>query len=363
MLSAIAGYDPRDPTTSVLPVPDYAAALTGDVKGFRWACSAPSSWRPPGWRSPGGGGGAEGAGGAGRERAGSEPRHREVAARCLLRGDRVRGLRVPRSLAQGASAEYGDDVRERLRVGAFVSGSDYLKGQRARARIRDEVNAALGSADVLVCATTPLVATAVGQSEIAVGRTRCRCGEPDPVHAAVQPARASRGLHPVRFHGGGAAGGAADRGSAVRRGHRLRVADAYQRATDWHRRRPHRPARRCRVTPGPPEPPPGPPPVPTPSLPAPPPNEPPPVQIPIEDALDLHAVRAARRTLGRGRLPPGGGAARVPRGAAHSRAGIGVSARRCARCCRGVRWWRRSGRAGRARRLGRHRGDPPGSPG
>jgi len=35
MLSAIAGYDPADPTTSVLPVPDYGAALTGDVKGLR----------------------------------------------------------------------------------------------------------------------------------------------------------------------------------------------------------------------------------------------------------------------------------------------------------------------------------------
>jgi len=35
MLAAIAGYDPADPTTSVLPVPDYVAALTGDVKGLR----------------------------------------------------------------------------------------------------------------------------------------------------------------------------------------------------------------------------------------------------------------------------------------------------------------------------------------
>ena len=32
---AIAGYDPRDPTASVLPVPDYTAALTGQVKGLR----------------------------------------------------------------------------------------------------------------------------------------------------------------------------------------------------------------------------------------------------------------------------------------------------------------------------------------
>src|SRR5215469_16373465 len=35
MLGAIAGYDPRDPTTSVLPVPDYMGALTGSVKGLR----------------------------------------------------------------------------------------------------------------------------------------------------------------------------------------------------------------------------------------------------------------------------------------------------------------------------------------
>src|SRR5436190_1685155 len=35
MLRAMAGYDPADPTTSVLPVPDYMVALTGDVKGLR----------------------------------------------------------------------------------------------------------------------------------------------------------------------------------------------------------------------------------------------------------------------------------------------------------------------------------------
>ena len=35
MLNVIAGYDPRDPSTSVLPVPDFTAALTGEVKGLR----------------------------------------------------------------------------------------------------------------------------------------------------------------------------------------------------------------------------------------------------------------------------------------------------------------------------------------
>ena len=35
LLDVIAGADPHDATTAALPVPDYAAALTGDVRGVR----------------------------------------------------------------------------------------------------------------------------------------------------------------------------------------------------------------------------------------------------------------------------------------------------------------------------------------
>src|SRR5215471_1280725 len=35
MLGVIAGFDPNDATTSPEPVPDYARALTGDIKGIR----------------------------------------------------------------------------------------------------------------------------------------------------------------------------------------------------------------------------------------------------------------------------------------------------------------------------------------
>ena len=35
MLRAIAGHDPRDPTTPAVPVPDYRAALRSDLKGVR----------------------------------------------------------------------------------------------------------------------------------------------------------------------------------------------------------------------------------------------------------------------------------------------------------------------------------------
>ena len=34
MLQAIAGYDPKDPTTADVPVPDYLAALRDGVRGL-----------------------------------------------------------------------------------------------------------------------------------------------------------------------------------------------------------------------------------------------------------------------------------------------------------------------------------------
>jgi aspartyl-tRNA(Asn)/glutamyl-tRNA(Gln) amidotransferase subunit A len=34
-LGAIAGHDPKDPYTWDVPVPDYAAALTGDIRGLK----------------------------------------------------------------------------------------------------------------------------------------------------------------------------------------------------------------------------------------------------------------------------------------------------------------------------------------
>jgi aspartyl-tRNA(Asn)/glutamyl-tRNA(Gln) amidotransferase subunit A len=240
MLNAIAGYDPRDPSTSVLPVPDFTAALTGDVKGLRIGVLRAFFL----------------------ESTGVALRQAVEEALKVLEGLGATTQDVNLATAKyaaGASAavigseayayheawlrerpqDYGDDVRERLRVGAFVSGGDYLKGQRARAKIRDEVNTALGGADVLVCATTPLVAPAVGQSEIAVGQDKV------PVRSSLirftrifnlsgHPAASI----PCGFTAGGLPVGLQIVGRPFDEATVLRVADAYQRATDWHRRRP-----------------------------------------------------------------------------------------------------------------------------
>src|SRR5581483_7607524 len=35
VMGVIAGHDPRDATSAPVPVPDYAAALSGDIRGLR----------------------------------------------------------------------------------------------------------------------------------------------------------------------------------------------------------------------------------------------------------------------------------------------------------------------------------------
>src|SRR5499426_2601158 len=170
MLAPMAGYDPRDPTTSVLPVPDYAAALTGNLKGLR----------------------------VGVLRAGflddTAPALATVveAAAKLLEGQGAtvepvelkkvdlapavsHAVLAPEAYAyheewlKTRAAEYGPDVRERLRLGAFVTGAEYLKGQRLRALLRDEVDQTFSKLDVLLAPTTPTAATAVGQNEVKIG--------------------------------------------------------------------------------------------------------------------------------------------------------------------------------------------------
>jgi len=240
MLGSMAGYDPRDPTTSVLPVPDYLAALTGTVKGLRIGVLRPFFMESA---------------------AAAERRAVEQAVKTLEGlGASVHEVKLDTvKLAAGASSaviaaeayayheawikkrpqEYGADVRERLRVGAFVSGADYVNGQRARVLMRNEVDATLARLDVLVAPTTPISATPVGVGQVEIG------GEKQPVRPTLirftRPFNATghpAASVPCGFTAEGLPIGLQIVGRPFDEATVLRVADAYQRATDWHARRP-----------------------------------------------------------------------------------------------------------------------------
>jgi aspartyl-tRNA(Asn)/glutamyl-tRNA(Gln) amidotransferase subunit A len=240
MLASMAGYDPRDPTTSVLPVPDYAAALTGQVKGLRIGLLRAFF--------------LEGAGPAPRAAVEAAAKALEGQGATIEAVDLTMVGRAPAAahavLAPEAyayheewlktrAAEYGADVRERLRVGAFVTGAEYLKGQRLRSLLKNEVDAALAKLDVLLAPTTAIEATPVGQNEVRIG------SETFPVRASL--IRFTRPFNltghpaasvPCGFTADGLPMGLQIIGRPFDEATVLRVADAYQRLTDWHTRRP-----------------------------------------------------------------------------------------------------------------------------
>ncbi|MBI1846633.1 MAG: Asp-tRNA(Asn)/Glu-tRNA(Gln) amidotransferase subunit GatA [Candidatus Rokubacteria bacterium] len=240
MLRCLAGYDAADPTSSVLPTPEYGAALTGDVKGLRVGLlraffleSAAPEVRETVER-------------AARALEGLGATVDEVA---LPHMDDMAGassaILAPEALAYHAewlrtrAADYQPDVASRLRMGAFVTGVQYVRAQQLRTVVRDAVDAALARRDVLLAPSTPIAATPVGDTEISIG------GVTADVRASL-----IRFTRPFNFSGhpacsvpcgltsGGLPIGMQFVGRPFDEATVLRVADAWQRATDWHARRP-----------------------------------------------------------------------------------------------------------------------------
>ncbi len=240
MLGAMAGYDPRDPTTSVLPVPDYMAALTGNVKGLRIGVIRPffmeSAARPVQSAIEQAVKTLEGLGASVQAVALEKVKIAAGASTAMIAAE---AYAYHEEWIKTRPQDYGADVRERLRVGAFVSGAEYVNGQRARAVLRDEVDSVLARLDVLLCPTTPIVATPVGVNETEIngekhGVRPSLIRFTRPFNTTGHPAASI----PCGFNDEGLPIGLQIIGRPFDEATVLRVADAYQRVTDWHTRRP-----------------------------------------------------------------------------------------------------------------------------
>jgi aspartyl-tRNA(Asn)/glutamyl-tRNA(Gln) amidotransferase subunit A len=240
ILHAIAGYDPADPTTSVLPVPDYTAALTGDMKGLRVGLLRAhfTDVAAPDVRA------AVDAAAKQLERAGAivdevnltQVIHVAAASSAIVASE---ALAYHAAWMRARAQDYQPDVRERLRVGAFVSGAHYVRAQQVRALVSREVDEALAKRDVLLAPATPIPATILGERQTTLGD-----GTSDvrsalirltrPFNFSGHPACAA----PCGFTGSGLPIGLQIVGRPFDEATVLRVVDAYQRLTDWHTRRP-----------------------------------------------------------------------------------------------------------------------------
>jgi aspartyl-tRNA(Asn)/glutamyl-tRNA(Gln) amidotransferase subunit A len=168
LMSVIAGYDPHDPTTSRLPVPDYVASLAGTVAGLR--VRVPREFFCEGLD-------------ADVQRAVEEAIQQlkslgVAVSEVSWPSVRQAPMLYTISLAEGAAAHeqwlrtrgayYSADVRERMQQGLLVPATAYLKAQRIRTLLRRDLERVFQMVDCLVTPTTATSAPELdaGPSEI-----------------------------------------------------------------------------------------------------------------------------------------------------------------------------------------------------
>jgi len=138
-------------------------------------------------------------------------------------------------------ADYGADVRARLLAGLFLPATAYVTGQRARRVYCESVSRLFERFDVLVAPAMPVVAPRIGEQEVELG------GERVAFRLSVIPFNSPwslAGLPVLSIPCGFVAGlpvGLALVGGRHADETVLRVGHAFQRATDWHDRRPPEP--------------------------------------------------------------------------------------------------------------------------
>jgi aspartyl-tRNA(Asn)/glutamyl-tRNA(Gln) amidotransferase subunit A len=240
LLGAIAGFDPRDVATANRPVPDYRAALDGDIRGVRIGVAreyflerldpevAAAVERALGVLKE--------LGADVREVAWPTATYGEPAAQAILLADIAAAHeRTLRTRAE----DIGVDVRRRIALGRFVTAVHYLKAQRARALIKDDLRGIFAAVDVLASPTAPTVAFRIGAGQAAArGPEILARGQLRRLTSIFNLTGSPAMSVPCGFTAGGLPIGLQIAGRHFDEATVLRVAHAYERATPWHERRP-----------------------------------------------------------------------------------------------------------------------------
>jgi len=253
LLQVIAGHDPADSTSVDLPVPDYRAALTGDIRGLR--IGIPAEYRVPGM-DPAVEEVIEEAlrtlQELGAELVPVSLPHTEYALATyyiiapseasanLARYDGVKyGLSLPgetllerylRTRGEG----FGPEVKRRIMLGTYALSAGYydayyVKAQKVRTLIKRDFDQAFERVDVIAAPTSPTVAFRLGERTADPLQMYLSDVFTIPANMAGLPAIAvpcgfAHGL-PVSLQ---------FMGRPFDEPTLLRVAHAYEQATPWH---------------------------------------------------------------------------------------------------------------------------------
>ncbi len=241
VLNAIAGYDREDPSSSHEPVPDFTTSLNQGVQGLRLGiprdhltdfvqadvarafASAVGTLQDLGARIV--------------DLALPRVRYAGIASQAIMSAE---ATAVHANTLRANASDYGDDVRQRLDLGFAISAVDYVRALRVRRWIADEVTDAFVTVDVLVCPTSPQVATPIAGGVATLG-------DPFPT-VAYGPFNLLRlfaliGIPAIAVPCGFSQDGLPISLTVAARSYDeltlLRVASAFERVTEWHRHRPN----------------------------------------------------------------------------------------------------------------------------
>jgi len=237
-IQAIAGYDPKDRYSWNVPVPDYRQALTGDIQGIKL--------------------------GVVQERMDSpnlDPEFRDTVAKAISAlgelGASSQDVSIPLAPKAGAltmsilSVEWSNlhrplfepnidelDHNNKIRflTGSVIPAQFYYKAQKIRAVLRQQILDALEQVDVLVLPTGPVTAPpvesvpGVQSKEHALTGLAGRISFTGPFNLAGTPALSV----PCGFSSSGMPMGLQIVGRPFAEETVLRVAHAYEQATEWH---------------------------------------------------------------------------------------------------------------------------------
>jgi aspartyl-tRNA(Asn)/glutamyl-tRNA(Gln) amidotransferase subunit A len=157
LLQAIAGYDPKDPASADRPVPDYRAALTGDVRGLRvgvvrhfWEEDLPASDE---MRRAMDAAVAVFAGlGAKVEDVRMAPMQDYVDAKLVAGESEV--FAIHQESIRNRVGDFGFDWRGRCLPALLFRAADYVAAQRERRRLVEAMRPLYERCDVLLTACT-----------------------------------------------------------------------------------------------------------------------------------------------------------------------------------------------------------------
>lgn len=170
MLQAIAGHDPKDPTTGRVPVPDYSEALVPDIRGLKVGVprhfffsddptinSETLAVAEDGLKA------LEDMGAQVEEVSVPSLEHNKAAHIVILLDEAFayhqRNLRA-------MPDKFGDMVRVRFTVGGLFASGDYVQAQRLRNVLKREFAQVLQGVDVIVTPTTSTPAVRFDEADV-----------------------------------------------------------------------------------------------------------------------------------------------------------------------------------------------------